>query len=64
MVRALKPESLLGMELPEIREALGPGHPQFRAKQIYTALYRTRLADLAQVTTLPAGLRAELAGPR
>src|ERR1035438_5119776 len=55
-------ESLLGMELTEIREALGPGHPQFRAKQIYTALYRQRVADLVQVSTLPAALRQELGG--
>ena len=52
------------MELTDIREALGPGHPQFRAKQIYTALYRRRVADLVQVTTLPAALRLELSGPR
>src|ERR1035438_4216077 len=57
-------ESLLGMELTEIREALGPGHPQFRAKQIYTALYRQRVADLVQVSTLPAALRQELGGAR
>src|ERR1700691_5821691 len=57
-------ESLLGMELTEIREALGPGHPQFRAKQIYTALYRRRVGDLAQVSTLPAALRQELGGAR
>ena len=55
-------QSLLGMELAEIREALGPGHPQFRAKQIYTALYRQKVGDLAQISTLPAGLRQELAG--
>src|ERR1039457_4436870 len=57
-------ESLLGMELTEIREALGPGHPQFRAKQIYTALYRQRVADLVQVSTLPAALRQEFGGAR
>ena len=55
--------SLLGMELTEIREALGPGHPQFRAKQIYTALYRQKVGDLARVSTLPAALRQELGGP-
>ncbi len=54
---------LLGMDAAEIREALGPGHAPFRAKQIYTALYRQRAADLKEVTTLPAGLRSELAGP-
>src|ERR1035438_7465788 len=57
-------ESLLGMELTEIREALGPGHPQFRAKQIYAALYHQRVADLVQVSTLPAALRQELGGAR
>src|SRR5450755_2495378 len=57
-------ESLLGMELTDIREVLGPGHPQFRAKQIYSALYRERVADLAQVSNLPAALKQELGGPR
>jgi len=57
-------ESLLGLELAEIRDALGPDHPPFRAKQIYTALYRQRVPDLVQVSTLPAALRSELAGPR
>ena len=52
------------MELAEIREALGPGHPQFRAKQIYTALYRQKVGDLVQVSTLPAALRQELGGPQ
>ena len=31
---------------PKLREALGPGQPPFRAKQIYTALYRRRVDDL------------------
>ena len=55
-------ESLLGMELTEIREVLGPSQPQFRAKQIYTALYRQKVADLAQVSTLPAALKQEFGG--
>jgi 23S rRNA (adenine2503-C2)-methyltransferase len=54
-------QSLLGMELTEIREALGPGHPAFRAKQIYTALYRQKAGELVQISTLPAVLRQELA---
>jgi len=56
------PQSLLGLELAEIREVLGPAQPQFRAKQIYTALYRQKVGDLVQILTLPAGLREELAG--
>jgi len=54
-------QSLLGLDLTEIQEALGPAHPRFRAKQIYAALYRQKAANLAEVTTLPATLREELA---
>ncbi|HVN04252.1 MAG TPA: 23S rRNA (adenine(2503)-C(2))-methyltransferase RlmN [Bryobacteraceae bacterium] len=57
-------EPLLGMELTEIRDVLGPTQPPFRAKQIYSALYRQKVADLAQVSTLPSALKQELAGPR
>jgi 23S rRNA (adenine2503-C2)-methyltransferase len=49
------------MELTEIREALGPDQPAFRARQVYDALYRGRVTDLVQVTTLPADLRRDLA---
>src|SRR5262245_33922418 len=55
------PQPLLGMELTEIREALGPGQPGFRARQIYEALYRGRVTDLVQISTLPAKVRQDLA---
>lgn len=55
-------QALLGMELAEIQAALGPGHPSFRAKQVYTALYRQKIGELVQISTLPAGLRNELSG--
>jgi len=55
------PSSLLGMELADLREALGPGQPPFRAQQIYTGLYRQKATSLTQITTLPAGLRQEVA---
>ncbi len=57
-------ESLLGMDLPDLQTLLGPTQPQFRAKQIYTALYRQRVADLVQVSNLPTALRQELSGPQ
>ena len=50
------------MELPDIREALGPGEPGYRARQIYSAVYREQVSDLVQITSLPAVLRRELAG--
>jgi len=48
------------MELSEIRQALGPGEPEFRARQVYEALYRTQVPDLIQITTLPGKLREQL----
>jgi len=56
------PESLLGKDLNELREALGPDYPGFRAKQIYDALYQQYLPDVVRITTLPAALREDLAG--
>src|SRR5258706_3875507 len=55
------PESLLGMEVAELRDAVGPGQPEFRARQIYHALYKGKIGDLTQISTLPAPLRSELA---
>jgi 23S rRNA (adenine2503-C2)-methyltransferase len=54
--------ALLGLEVGEIQDLLGPDHPRFRARQLYAALYRERLGDLSEVTTLPLALRRELAG--
>ncbi len=53
---------LVGMELPDIREALGPDQPGYRSKQVYEAIYRSQVGNLVQITALPAGLRQELAG--
>jgi 23S rRNA (adenine2503-C2)-methyltransferase len=54
-------QALIGMELSEIRQALGPEEPEFRARQVYEALYRTQVPDLVQITTLPGKLREHLA---
>jgi 23S rRNA (adenine2503-C2)-methyltransferase len=56
------PQAIVGMELPDIREALGPAEPGYRAKQIYDAVYREQVSDFVQITSLPAVLRRELAG--
>jgi 23S rRNA (adenine2503-C2)-methyltransferase len=55
------PQALLGMEVAELRDALGPGQPEFRARQIYHALYSEQIGDLVQISTLPAPLRRDLA---
>ena len=53
----LMPQALLGMEVSEIREVLGPDQPEFRARQVYEALYHSQATDLIQITTLPGTLR-------
>ena len=55
------PQALVGMELSELRQVLPPDQPAFRAAQVYRAIYNQKVADLVQISTLPAGLRAELA---
>lgn len=55
-------QAFVGMELDEIREVLGPDQPGFRARQIYGALYRQRVSGVLEITSLPAGLRQDLAG--
>jgi 23S rRNA (adenine2503-C2)-methyltransferase len=55
------PQALLGMVVAELREALGPGQPEFRARQVYHALYSEKVRDLVQISTLPAPLRRNLA---
>jgi len=52
---------LLGLEVPEIEQVLGPAQPRYRARQLYSALYRERRPDLMQISTLPLELRRELA---
>src|SRR5260370_14280146 len=54
------PHALLGKELAEIQELLGPGQPGFRARQVYHALYHQRVPDLVQISSLPAALRKDL----
>src|SRR6267378_2762634 len=55
------PQAILGMELSEIQQALGPGEPEFRARQVYEAVYHAQVPDLVQITTLPGKLRQRLA---
>jgi 23S rRNA (adenine2503-C2)-methyltransferase len=55
-------QSLLGMELSDLRDALGPDQPGYRARQLYEALYSAQVPDFEQITTLPTGLREKLAG--
>jgi len=54
------PQAIVGMELADIRAALGADQPAFRAAQIYDAVYRQRVPELASISNLPKPLRARL----
>ena len=53
-------EPLVGMDLEELREVIGPGQPAYRGRQLYEGLYARQAAELVQIATLPADLRTEL----
>jgi 23S rRNA (adenine2503-C2)-methyltransferase len=52
--------ALVGMDVLDLETLLGPAEPKFRARQIYDALYRQRVAKLEQITNLPKALRTRL----
>jgi len=54
-------QPLVGMELADLEQILGPQQPAFRAKQLYDALYRKQVANLSEISALPQGIRNHLA---
>src|SRR5580693_10636946 len=54
------PQSIVGMELTDIQQALGNTEPGFRARQIYEAVYRQRVTDVSAISNLPKALREKL----
>lgn len=54
------PQSIVGMELRDIQQALGSAEPGFRARQIYEAVYRRKVTDVAAISNLPKALRVRL----
>ena len=52
---------LLGLDADELAALLGAELPRYRARQLYHAIYRQRLADLEAITPLPLELRRKLA---
>jgi 23S rRNA (adenine2503-C2)-methyltransferase len=53
-------QPIVGMDLADLREALGPEQPAYRARQIYDAVYRRGASDLVRITTLPSEVRKNL----
>lgn len=54
-------QPLVGMDLNDLREVIGPGEPAYRAKQIYEAIYGRGVCEIARISNLPAPLRDRLA---
>jgi 23S rRNA (adenine2503-C2)-methyltransferase len=55
--------SLTELELPELEAALvARGHERFRARQIFSWIYKRGVTDVAAMTDLPRELRATLGG--
>jgi 23S rRNA (adenine2503-C2)-methyltransferase len=52
-------QTLLGMEKSDL-QALLPGQPAFRARQLYEAIYHGRVTSLSAVSTLPKDVRERL----
>ena len=55
-------QTLVGLELADLQQVLPEDQPKFRAQQIYDGLYRQKVSDLVQISTLPPALRTELSG--
>lgn len=53
-------QPIVGMDLADLREALGPEQPAYRARQLYDAVYRRGASDFVQITNLPAEVRSDL----
>src|SRR5271168_3934850 len=60
MVQSLECRPLIGMELDELKAALGRDQPGFRARQLFDALYRQQVSDLEQISSLPQAVRNQL----
>jgi 23S rRNA (adenine2503-C2)-methyltransferase len=60
MLQVLEGQTLVGMELSDLRKLLGPEQPTYRAQQLYDALYRVQVANLSEIYSLPQVVRNEL----
>jgi 23S rRNA (adenine2503-C2)-methyltransferase len=60
MLQAVEGQTLVGMDVAELQNLLGPGHPPYRARQLYDALYRQQVAELSEISALPQVVRNQL----
>src|SRR3954469_4663373 len=60
-MRSDSQSELLGLDIQELSALVQElGEPEYRARQLFEALYRQRVSSLDSVSTLPQGLRSAL----
>src|SRR5437868_895125 len=60
MLQPVAGHTLVGMDLSDLEQLLGPQQPTYRAQQLYDALYREQVADLSNISVLPKALLNQL----
>ena len=60
MLQVFGGPALVGMDLSEMQDLLGPEQPKYRARQLYDALYRKQVANLSEISNLPQSLLNQL----
>jgi 23S rRNA (adenine2503-C2)-methyltransferase len=60
MLQIVGGQTLVGMDLADLQNLLGPEQPTYRARQLYDALYRKQVANLSEISNLPQVLRTQL----
>jgi 23S rRNA (adenine2503-C2)-methyltransferase len=60
MLQVLEGQTLVGMEISDLRSLLGPREPAYRARQLYDALYKEQVANLSEISSLPQTFRNQL----
>ncbi len=60
MLQVAGGQALVGMDLSDLKDLLGPEQPTYRARQLYDALYRKQVANLSEISNLPQALRNQL----
>jgi 23S rRNA (adenine2503-C2)-methyltransferase len=60
MLQVVEERPLIGMDVADLKELLGPEQPTYRAQQLYDALDRKQVANLSDVSALPKVVRNQL----
>ena len=60
MLQVVEERPLVGMDVRDLEELLGPDQPTYRAQQLYDALYRKQVANLSDISVLPKAVRNQL----